>query len=605
MISSVTSRGRNAARKRDVSMNRNLAGHPGLETAIVFFSCAAISLYFGLSFGSNDSNHPVYLIDGLRRVNPHLLQGDWWSSNTTHYHHRFTILVSLLEKIGFLQWGLALGNIACIVVTFYTVYRIIRVFCSINAYFTWLLFIVLFVGFSGAQSVAGSYFFSSSLQPSSIATCLLVVGIGYYVTGNLLLSGIAVALSGFFHTNFLILAFPFFCLAHLLSGGKYLTGRLLRQFVPPVIVLVVELPNTLNTMGLDLPDEVRARANDIFINIAAPHHYFPEKFLIHFIPLIGWSLCVLPCIIKFFGSPVAEKKQTVSLYLSFTFLIAVATLATVFFHIDAISRLFIWRMAPFILMLSHILLAGISASILLRKEGVDFMPSTVWGFGFLPAGFLVVSRYFWYFERYDVVLYLLAWLLLISIVWFGKKRMNYGPRLTRLMRHHAATIKIVFAAFLCLVFMKGIGEKDFSLLFPERSEKSRFYAWARSRDPQSSFLIPPSLSQFRLQTEKAVIVDWKARPLRPDEIVAWYERINDISGGIGPKSLKEANEGYKNLSMEYVKRLWDTYHFDYYVQYRSSGEQVIPSAEFMNDTFYVLSMKEALEAGHDRQGDGA
>ena len=74
----------------------------------------AVGVSFGLSYGDPLSNHPLYLLDGLRRARPGLLSADWFLRDTYQYHVRFSMLVALADRLGGLPWFLALGNVLAV-----------------------------------------------------------------------------------------------------------------------------------------------------------------------------------------------------------------------------------------------------------------------------------------------------------------------------------------------------------------------------------------------------------------------------------------------------------------------------------------------------------
>ena len=52
-----------------------------------------------------ESNHAVYLIDALRRVDPTLLKNDWWTNQTLQYHFVFNTVSGWLMKLGAIEPG--------------------------------------------------------------------------------------------------------------------------------------------------------------------------------------------------------------------------------------------------------------------------------------------------------------------------------------------------------------------------------------------------------------------------------------------------------------------------------------------------------------------
>src|ERR671912_1179856 len=74
----------------------------------VAFGVALTITMQGYQFGK--SNHTVYLIDALRHTSPHLLQNDWFATQTLQYHAAFGLLTRGLMKLGVLEPAFLVGH---------------------------------------------------------------------------------------------------------------------------------------------------------------------------------------------------------------------------------------------------------------------------------------------------------------------------------------------------------------------------------------------------------------------------------------------------------------------------------------------------------------
>ncbi len=92
---------------------------------------------------------------------------DWWVNETTHYHTFFSYFVSLLETAGILKPAIVLANVLVVFGSFYLVYLIIREAMRDNALQIFAAVILLFVFLHATKSVALTFFFIDSFQPSS------------------------------------------------------------------------------------------------------------------------------------------------------------------------------------------------------------------------------------------------------------------------------------------------------------------------------------------------------------------------------------------------------------------------------------------------------
>src|SRR5688572_2301518 len=91
--------------------------------AIAFGVALTLSLQ-GYQFGR--SNHTVYLIDALRHASPHLLQNDWFATQTLHYHAAFGLLTRGLMRLGVLEPAFLAGHLALAVLLHVAWWRIVR-----------------------------------------------------------------------------------------------------------------------------------------------------------------------------------------------------------------------------------------------------------------------------------------------------------------------------------------------------------------------------------------------------------------------------------------------------------------------------------------------
>src|SRR5262249_37660569 len=156
------------------------------------------------------------------------------------YHVRFSMLVALADRLGNLPWLLAVGNVLAVAASLALVLRAFRTLDRHRALVGWLVAVLLFFVVERTQAVAGSYFFSPSLQSSPLAPVAHLAALVLFLEARYLASGVCLAVAGLFHVNFLILGFPFLGVAHLFLGRTGLLSRLLRQFLLASIVALFD-----------------------------------------------------------------------------------------------------------------------------------------------------------------------------------------------------------------------------------------------------------------------------------------------------------------------------------------------------------------------------
>ena len=222
---------------------------------------------------------------------------------------------------------------------------------------------MFFVVIDRTTSVADTHILTVRLEPSSIAACAVMIGLLLMITERYAWSGLFVAVAGFVHTNYLLLDFVFFGLAHLALGRRGLVLRLILQFAPSLLPLFRELPMLYAMVG----DPLAADARHIIAFIRAPHHELPLTSLQDFLPFVGWHLLAMSCI----GMETANRgvsSRLVRVYLVWLGVVIVAALLTTVVVVPQISQLRFFRMAPVSIVLAQLIIVTSIGYLLGRGE---------------------------------------------------------------------------------------------------------------------------------------------------------------------------------------------------------------------------------------------
>lgn len=574
----------------------------GTATLVALISLVA-ALSFGVTFGTS-SNQQVYLLNGIRLVDPDFLSHDWWATETSQIHRRFAWLVAGLHAAGFLGWGLALGNVLSIGGALALIYLLIRSLDRHHALAVWLIVVLFFVAFDRTRSVAVTYLFSPSLQPSTVAMLFLIAAIAAFLRDRLWSSGALLAISGLFHSNFLILGFLFFGLANLLLTFsefdlRQLVRRGFAQFLLPMTVLLIDVPHILHIVGVDLPQADRALANDVLVNIAGPHHYKPTTFLFRFVPFFGLTLLSV-ALFPFGQAAGATWRRFRCVYFSSIVLIVLATLLTTVVFVGFVASLFVWRLAPYAELMAH-MTVGIAVLRILTGGDDEAPLYPPWRMMLAGLGSVLAlgsDLIFAHPQTYPKVLLLFGGGGVVAAVWFARTWPERPPRVLQAFarfvrcmtrRYAVPALALVTVSTTALVVKPG----NYALICPScvslaELAEQEIYAWARTTPPSSQFLIPPGLSAFRLFGERAVVADWKGRPLRPDELLEWYRRMTEISGAdhMGRTTLLE--EGYGMMTADRLHAVSKKYGVDYVVARRGTPLADLPVGLAFENTDFVI-----------------
>jgi len=544
---------------------------------LTLLAAVLATLSFGLSYG-DVGNQATYLPHALNFVDPDFLRNDWLVHETTPYHGSFRWVVLALAATGALDWATAFLNSFLIVLGLGAIFLILR---EVHRGSAWpsMMLVILAICIDRTETVGASYLFSDGLQPSVLAMTGWLFGIWVFLRGNYLLSGALLAVAGSFHANFLILGIGLFSLAHVLLGWNRLGTRWLQQVGPSLLVLSFSLPLILAAAG----GEEAERAREIFLSIRAPHHYLPLTYLPQFWYLGGWTVCGLAAAV--FMQDIAPRKPLLALLIALTISIAGATVLTTLVFIPQVSQLYVWRLAPVLL-----LLCQVSVAICLVRSLTDELSPAKRGPVFLMAagaGALAILRWVLHAQGLSVELGVcLLFALVYAGLWFANRRLGIP------VRQPAAMLGIAGMGVVLLATLPQIAHRyrESSLLHPAQDG---LYSWARTTDRQAVFLVPPDLEDFRLLGQRAVVVDWKSTPIMPGELIDWYQRLTDVSGR-EVRNAKDAVSGYRSQDLLQLKKLASRFGADYIVVDKRSklagqGEQPI----FADERFSVYASASA------------
>jgi hypothetical protein len=542
-------------------------------------------LSYGLSFGDPWSNHPVYLLPGMAMARPGFLAHDWFVNQVYIPHGTFAWVVAGFDRLGILPWGLALGNVIAVAVVAVLAYRQISRTLQADSTVTWLFFGFMFLGIQHTESIGFTYFFSRSLQPSTVATVLLVAAVVAFLERRYLLSGLLLAAGGAFHVNLLILAILGFAGAQLLLGPTALLRRVVRQLFAPMIVLAFELPILLAVAT----DDYREEARHILVNMLYPLHYLPAREPSELVEFGGWQLLGFSVLAKV-AKPEAYRSVR-ALYLSLALVVVAPLCVNLFLPVSFVTQLFPWRLAPLLNYLAALVIAAAACRMLLRDtDGSAFILET-WRVVAAGVGALLVLA-----GAYEG-----HWTpgLMIRLMLFGGLALLWlqmvakpGPDIVRalLSPSRRRCIQLLICAFLVGAW-RNVHPQHFNVVrHDSAAPESQLYGWVRTTPLDAQFLVPPSLEQFRLLGHRAIVVDEK-NPIIPSDVVAWYRRLEDVSGRPGFGSLPEAEAGYHEMTPERLDSLIRRYGVDYAVfRAHFPGNQLNWPVVYANDGFVVLDL---------------
>ena len=549
-------------------------------------AAAVAALVFALSFGFNygTGNQNTYLLGGLRLAHPELLTHDWLASQTTDYHYFFAYPVALLMQLDPSGWSFAAANVIMLTAGALIIFLLTGALAARSERVGVFLLVMLVCILTRTASAGGSYIYDNVFQPSTIGSTGLLLACYFFLRGRYLCSGLALAVGGLFHANYLLLGFPLFLVAHLFVSRERLVFRMAQQFVAPLVALAVWSPTLLSVVG----GSGSAEGLDILLTFRAPHHYVPTSYWPEFLPLLAWLLV---------WTLAMPKKQVfarrlppgTALIASLVVLVGVATILTTVVYVPRVAQLYVWRLCPFLMLLLQIqVLGAVTRELAAGQHDDPAMASKLQRIvvGGL-AGILAVF-YACYAQTARAALVAAVLLLALAGVLFA---CFVRERWARGAGRLSIALPLLMFTLVGALMLSGTAERSNLLRAPDKLDQT-LYAWARTTDVDAVFMVPLDMEDFRLQAQRAIVVDMKSTPFEPSELEEWYSRVEALSGGSGEAS------GYGALSAVQLQTLAARYSVSYVVLEQDVASDA-PSkwpVVFVNERYRVLRVTSELPA---------
>ncbi|HYQ29029.1 MAG TPA: DUF6798 domain-containing protein [Polyangiaceae bacterium] len=542
------------------------------EYGAVALAAIAFAASYGLTYGYD--NQFVYFLKSLTLVDDSLLRSDWFTNQTTQYHRVFIYFGAFLLKLNAHGWAVAVTQFLLVLLGALVIYRLVkRVAGSQLAVAAYLLLLsILFL--TRTSSVGASYLFDTILQPSTLGALGSIAGTLFFVEERWLASGVCLAIGGAFHANYLVLAYPIFGLSHLALGFKDLQRRLLLQFLPLLAITLVLSPLLLAASHTQASPE----AQEILFRVRSPHHYNPERYERNFMPFAAWQLLGIGSGWLLHKTENGRRLGAVLCGLMLT--IWTGTILTTFYDFPKVNQIFVWRFAPNADLLSQILFACALAHALGKPWVTRHYPGVA--LGLIAAG-LGTFGMFWHGKPNapipNLVLVLLGAVLVVRLADLALDALSH---FLPAQASEVAQLKrlLIFCPLL-------LGMYELYRVVPHRMQEARshstllkedggrndeLYRWLREESPKDAiYLTPPDLEGARFLGQRAIVVDWKAVPLIPTELLGWYERLCDVTG----RQVKGMGDlgGYNSLDPERLSLIVSKYHPAYMVLRREAARR--------------------------------
>lgn len=549
------------------------------RNALVWLAVVAIALLIahacGYAFGV--ANQTTYFLEALQRVHPELFHNDWLVTSTASYHTVFGVVAGLLLRLDDAGAAIGVTHVVLMVALLCGLYLIVRT-ASPRSSLPIFMVVAGWLAVNGGHSIAGSYVWSSYLQPSLIGSVGWIIALAMHVRGKPLATGIALALGGVFHVNFLLLGIGMFGLAELLAERPSRARRLAQVLVPQLLVLAVLAPELVANAGGGDPD----RALWVLVRFHAPLHYHPswiERGLPGFIRWIALAIVVAPVALAY-GERGAQRRLLAWSIIA----AALCVLGTLITKIPAalpLTRLFVWRLAPFAVLAAQVVIASTIAATIHDPQCWRAQP--------LWRRLAAVGLAVWIAARTPFVLPAEAdwvpWAIIvaITIAWF----VPVSGRTWLLALSTATVLAAPLAYRRDQILDPPVGVAS------EGGERDALYAWVRASTPVDAvFLTPPDLFRFRLIARRAIYADFKSPPLAPGDLIEWHERLRRMTGASATEKVPDHRKRWLEATGDELLGRARQLGADYLVLDRTpSHEQITATPAFRNDSFAVYPVR--------------
>jgi hypothetical protein len=504
---------------------------------IVAATAAILTAAYTARYGT--LNQATYLLDPLHRAMPELFHRDWFVSDTPAYLPAFGWVFSWLFRLdpdGAI--AMLVANAVFSLATYAAIYWLVR---DVRAF----VLVTAFVTVTMGRAMGGSYLLAGYLQPSSVATVGWIIAMAAMVRRRYLVCGLALALAGVIHVNFLVLGIGMFTLAALAQHTAW--RDLARLLVPQLLVLAYFLPDLLAASG---PSAVAVR---ILVEFHAPGHYDGHRLVRGIFELAIWQLAAFAVLDD------SREARTLWWFSLISFAICATTAVLVLVPaLTSLTQVRWSRMAPFGQLAAQVLVALALVRGVPRRRVLAALAIAV----------AVAETIHFINGSY------LAMLLAPAII-FGA--------LAAPWRHASTALAAITLATALWASPRGEGLTTDPVGSPADLALER---WAREQTPVDAlFLVPPSMGRFRAIARRAVVVDTKSPPLQPEYLVEWYRRLCAVVQLDQAKTHELVEAHWSELSPAQLEAVARASHADYLVV--AAGTHLAAPLAYANDEYAV------------------
>ncbi|MBV8779795.1 MAG: hypothetical protein JO353_00225 [Phycisphaerae bacterium] len=494
----------------------------------LIFGMAVTLIVSGYQFGRG--NHTVYLLDGLRELNPELFTRDWFVTQTLQYHAVFSLLTATCMRLHILEPVFLIGYLELVVLWHFAWRGIVHAIGGDDR--TYILSVVLYYLSAAGISIGVFQFLQDAcFLPSNVSNIAVLVGLYEWMRDRRLAAGIWFGIAGLFHVNFAAMVIGLWVV--LVAWQRWVDGRTLRDRRLWIATVILFVPSLIN-LGMAVPDELRHGGTmpmgqfvNVYVRFRHAHHFDP----IHW-PIGLWLSFLWPIPFAIWAwmksERTHERQEAARIFAIISgLLIAAFLFAGIWFINEPFVQLCLFRFSIYVKLLSCIgaacwistrVGANVTAWLLMIVTLVAVIGLSIFVAEHNRLNGLVVNA------AWDHRVALALFIAMIALASVDQSLANAGDLRRALQWLTTFSLPVLMAA---LWGRLGVGMTP----EPEDPMYRQVCTWARNSTPVNAiFLTPPQETDFRLYGQRAIVVNFKHVPQLSGEILQWRTRLLDVLG---------------------------------------------------------------------------
>jgi hypothetical protein len=522
---------------------------PAAIPAAIMATAIFLFIRFITGYQMYVSDQTLYLTTPFRSIFPNYCPRDWFVWQTTPYHYGFSFIIQGLSLItgSSIEIGVFGLWLACMGLFLYGVLHLVR---SMGGSFSAFTAVIMLLLLYSSTSLGNSSCFLNFLVPSFMGSVTILYAVSFLIRDRLKTAYFLLALATLLHIHFGVVGLPLFLAYALVSQPQ--TGKMRRHLIAAGLFILVSLPVILPTW---LNFRHTDSGLDILFTLRAPHHFNPLSF-----GAAEWITTLLPwsCALFFIWRQRAWRSALGGIIAVISGLFIITGIISAVPGTPLIfKKVFVWRFAPYLLILCYTFITNVFFTSPRRKETGAIL--ALWG----GLALFTIKHDTWY-EAAAVVL---CGLLLVVVRWITEQGWSRIP---------------VLLSMGCLLIIGmytagGVRQHRYKVR-PCRVQvfsQDPFFTWLRTHtSPDALLLVPPEIEGIQVAAHRSIVVNYKNVPgVIGAEILEWKQRLERITGGTPLEQLgvrgyalgQELDRRYCGLDPRQVQDIMAYYKADYFV----------------------------------------